>query len=280
MSVISEPETYEEAMESELFPQWRSAAQAEYDALMKNCTWELVPRQTNMKVLRNRWVFRVKYLANGEVDRFKARVVIKGFMQVYSVDYLEVYSPVVRLEALRVLLTLAAVWDYEVHQMDVTTAFLNGKIDVEAYIEQPEGFKVPGKEDWVCHVQKSLYDLKQAPRVWFQLLKSFLDEQGFKLLQSEACVAVKVINGQLVFIPLYVDDLIMFAPNMELINLMKQMFCERFEMKDLGELYYILGWEVAVNGPSSSINASAHCQCWNGLEWTNGMGVRRRVQQT
>lgn len=128
-------------MDSEWFPQWRSAAQAEYDALMKNCTWELVPRQTNMKVLRNRWVFRVKYLANGEVDRFKARLVIKGFMQVYGVDYLEVYSPVVRLETLRVLLTLAAVWDYEVHQMDVTTAFLNGKSDVEVYMEQPEGFK-------------------------------------------------------------------------------------------------------------------------------------------
>lgn len=270
-------------MDSEWFPQWRSAAQAEYDALMKNCTWELVPRQTNMKVLRNRWVFRVKYLANGEVDRFKARLVIKGFMQVYGVDYLEVYSPVVRLETLRVLLTLAAVWDYEVHQMDVTTAFLNGKSDVEVYMEQPEGFQVPGKEDWVCRLQKSLYGLKQAPRVWFQLLKSFLEEQGFTLLKSEACVAVKVTDGQLVFIPLYVDDLILVAPNMELINQMKQMFCERFEMKDLGELHYILGWEVTRNRSERTIfiiNASTHRQCWNGLEWTNAMGARRRVQQT
>uniref|UniRef100_H3G7U2 Reverse transcriptase Ty1/copia-type domain-containing protein n=1 Tax=Phytophthora ramorum TaxID=164328 RepID=H3G7U2_PHYRM len=101
------------------------------------------------------------------------------FMQVYGIDYLEVYSPVVRLESLRVLLTLAAVWDYEVHQMDVTTAFLNGKIDVEVFMEQPEGFEVPGKENWVCRLLKSLYGLKQAPRVWFQLLKSFLEEQGF-----------------------------------------------------------------------------------------------------
>jgi hypothetical protein len=143
MSAINEPENYGQAMESEASVPWREAAQKEYDALIKNSTWELVPGQKHMKVLRNRWVFRVKYLANGEVDRFKARLVIKGFMQVYGVDYPEAYSSVVRLETLRVLLTLAAVWDYEIHQMDVTTAFLNGKIDVEVYMEQPEGFEVP-----------------------------------------------------------------------------------------------------------------------------------------
>ncbi|OWY90086.1 polyprotein, partial [Phytophthora megakarya] len=159
---------------------------------------------------------------------------------VYGVDYFEVYSPVVRLETLRVLLTLAAVWDYDVHQMDVTTAFLNGKIDVEVFMEQPEGFQVRGKETWS-------YGLKQAPRVWFQLLKTFLEKQGFSMLKSETCVAVKVIEGNLVFIPLYVDDLILFAPTMKLINQMKQTFFERFEMKDLGELHYILGWEVTRN---------------------------------
>ncbi|KAE9276996.1 hypothetical protein PR003_g28907 [Phytophthora rubi] len=165
----------------------------------------------------------------------------------------DVPSPVVRLESLRVLLTLAAVWDYEVHQMDVTTAFLNDKIDVEVYMGQPEGFKVPGKENWVCRLLKSLYGLKQAPRVWFQLLKAFLEEQGFALLKSEACVAVKVIDGQLVFIPSYMDDLILFAPNIKLINEMKRIFIERFEMKDLGELHYILGWEVTRNRQERTI---------------------------
>jgi len=105
----------------------------------------------------------------------------------------------------------------------------------------------------VCRLLKSLYGLKQAPRVWFQLLKSFLEEQGFTLLQSEVCVAVKIIDGQLVFIPLYVDDLILFAPNMKLINEMKKMFFERFEMKDLGELHYILGWEVTRNRSERTI---------------------------
>ncbi|OWY96660.1 putative mitochondrial protein [Phytophthora megakarya] len=200
MSVVKEPDSYDEAMNSAHLMKWRSAVAAEYESLLQNKTWELV----------------------------------------YGVDYLEVYSPVVRLDTLRVLLTVAAVWDYEVDQMDVTTAFLNGKIDVKIFMEQPEGFQVWGKETWVCHLLKSLYGLKQAPRVWFQLLKTFLEKQGFSMLKSETCVAVKVIEGNLVFIPLYVDDLILFAPTMTLITQMKQMFFECFEMKDLGELHYIL----------------------------------------
>ncbi|POM66569.1 Integrase catalytic core protein [Phytophthora palmivora] len=227
-----EPDTFGDAMESVHSMQWNNAADDEFDSLMKNDTWELVPREKHTNVLQNRWIFRVKYHANGAIKRFKARLVIKGFSQIYGIDYLEVCSPVVRLETLRVLLTLAAVWDYEVHQMDVTTAFLIGAIDVVVYMEQPEGYKVKGKANWVCRLKKSLYGLKQAP------------QQSFTMLQSEACVAVKVIDGQLVFIPLYVDGLILFAPSMELINEMKKMFEDRFAMKDLGELHYILGWEI------------------------------------
>ncbi|OWZ23340.1 LOW QUALITY PROTEIN: Retrotransposon protein, Ty1-Copia subclass [Phytophthora megakarya] len=207
MSVVTEPETFQEAMQSDEHVHWQRAAQDEYRALMITQTWVLVPREKRMK---NTMRFCVKYIANGYVKRDKARLVIKGIMQIYGVDYLEVYSPVVRLETLRVLLTLAAVWNYEIHQMDVT-AFLNGNIDVEVYMEQAERFKVQGKED--C-----------TPRVWFQLLNSFLLEQGFTILELEGCVAVKVIDNQLVLIPLYVDDLILFAPTMQLLNDMKRMF--------------------------------------------------------
>ncbi|GMF29104.1 unnamed protein product [Phytophthora fragariaefolia] len=159
----------------------------------------------------------------------------------------------VRLETLRVLLTLAAIWDYDIHQMDVTTAFLNGEIDVEVFMEQPKGYVVQGKETWVCHLLKSLYRLKQAPRVWFQLLKSFLVEQGFTMLRSEACVAVKLIDCQLVIIPLYVDDLILFAPTVNLVNKMKEISRSRFKMKDLGELHYILDWELTRNREERTI---------------------------
>ncbi|POM58513.1 LOW QUALITY PROTEIN: Integrase catalytic core protein [Phytophthora palmivora] len=231
-------------MTGEYANEWLDDATTEYNALIRNGTWKLVPREPGMKVLRNRWIFRVKYLASGEIERFKARLVIKGFMQIYGIDYLEVYSPVVRLESIRVLLTLAAIWDYEVDQMDITTAFLNGDIDVEVYMEQPEGYAIEGKKTWVCLLQKSLYGLKQAPRVWFRLLKDYLQEEGYTLMNCEACVAVKAIDGHLMFISIYVDDLILFAPNKKLMKQLKQVLNKRFEMKDLEPIHFILGWEI------------------------------------
>ncbi|KAE8902249.1 Retrovirus-related Pol polyprotein from transposon TNT 1-94 [Phytophthora fragariae] len=151
------------------------------------------------------------------------------------------------------LLTLAAIWNYEVDQMDVTTAFLNGPIDGEVYMEQPKGYEEAGKEVWVCMLDKSLYGLKQAPRVWFRLLKDHLEKQGFTIMNCEACVAVKVIDGELVFISIYVDDLILFAPNKKLMKELKQMLHVRFEMKDLGPIHYILGREITRNRKERTI---------------------------
>lgn len=256
VSIITEPHTLDDALLSEYAVQWKDAADEEYRALMENCTWVLVPREKHMKVLKNRWLFRVKYTSEGDIERFKARLAVKGFMQIYGIDYLEVYSPVVRLDTLRALLTLAAVWDYEAHQMDVTAAFLNGAIDVEVFMEQPTGYVAEGKEDWVCFLKKSLYGLKQAPRVWFRLLKSYLEEQGFGLLSCEPCVAVKVVDGWLVFITIYADDQILFAPNLVMIQMLKDMLDVRFKMKDLGELHYILGWEIIRNRQDRTVFVS------------------------
>ncbi|KAE9308213.1 hypothetical protein PR003_g20800 [Phytophthora rubi] len=134
------------------------------------------------------------------------------------------------------------------------------------FMEQAEGFEVPDCEDCVCHLLRSLYGQKQAPHVWFELLKSVLEEQGFTLLRSEACVAIKVIDGQLVFIPLYVDELILFAPNMKLIKDMKKMFFKKFEMKDLGELHSILGWEITRNRSERTIFISQRKHATSVLE--------------
>uniref|UniRef100_H3G5D2 Reverse transcriptase Ty1/copia-type domain-containing protein n=1 Tax=Phytophthora ramorum TaxID=164328 RepID=H3G5D2_PHYRM len=134
----------------------------EYKSLMDNNTWVLVPRPRGRKILSNRWVFVVKYTGTGHIDRFKARLVIKGFLQEYGIDYNEIFSPVIRMEVLRLLLTIAALLDFEIHQMDVKTVFLNGTLEEEIYMAQPEGFKVPGKEHLVCKLLRSLYGLKQA----------------------------------------------------------------------------------------------------------------------
>ncbi|KAH9117793.1 hypothetical protein AeMF1_008721, partial [Aphanomyces euteiches] len=136
-----------------------SAAEDEFRSLISNRTYDLVRRDSSQKVLPCRWVFRLK---PGGI--YKARLVVKGFMQEHGVDYTEIFAPVVRLEVLRLLFTLVAVYDLECHQMDVKTAFLNGKIDCLIFMEQPPGSFVSSKSrrDYVCRLKKSLYGLKQA----------------------------------------------------------------------------------------------------------------------
>ena len=146
---------------------------------MKNETWTLVPRPQNTNVVGNRWVFKVKHKADGSIDRFKARLVAQGFTQTQGVDYGEVFSPVARLAAIRSLLALANAHNWEIHQMDVNTAFLNGKLDYEVYMEQPEGFVDPDKPDYVCKLSKSLYGLKQSARCWNSTLDTYLKANGY-----------------------------------------------------------------------------------------------------
>ncbi|GMF41455.1 unnamed protein product [Phytophthora fragariaefolia] len=168
---VAEPRTYREALRSDHAPEWRHAAQAECQCLIDNDTGKLAPQPRGRSVLGCLWVFVVKYDANGHIDRFKARLIITGFLQRYGIDYDEIFSPVIRMEVLRLLLTIPALLDYEIHQIDVKNAFLNGFIDIEIYMRQPEGFEVPGNENFVCNLVKSLYGLKQAPRVCVRLSK-------------------------------------------------------------------------------------------------------------
>ncbi len=176
---IQIPKTIEEAIDSEYSIQWIEATDNEYESLMKNKTWILAERPKDKKVLKCRWVFVIKYDENGAIERFKARLVIKGYEETYGIDYDEIFSPVLRFETLRFLLTLGAVKDYEIHQMDVKTAFLNGEIDKAIYMEQPKGYEKKGQEHLVCQLKKSLYGLKQAPRIWNQLLTKSLKAEGF-----------------------------------------------------------------------------------------------------
>ena len=247
------PRTFEEAMNSPEAPQWTQAAGSEYQSLMENNTWTLVEPPSNRKIMTSRWVWTVKYNGNGEIDRYKARLVIRGFMQEYGIDYNEIFAPVIRMEVLRLLLTLGALMDYEIHQMDVKTAFLNGDIDVDIYMRQPEGFVVGGKEHLVCKLNKSLYGLKQAPRVWYHTFSEFLESLKFKRIIKDRCVFVGNFSGQICFIAVYVDDLLIIAPSTELVTKIKDALKRRFKMSDLGEAAYILGWSIVRNREQRSI---------------------------
>jgi hypothetical protein len=163
---VKEPKTLKEAMESDHAVEWKAAADCEFRSLMENETWELMELPAGRKPISCKWVFKVKYGKDGLVDRFKGRLVARGFVQEYGVDYEETFSPVVKFSSIRTLLAFAVEKQMLVHQMDVITAFLNGRLEEEIYMEQPEGYVKPGTEHMVCKLKKSLYGLKQAPRCW------------------------------------------------------------------------------------------------------------------
>lgn len=244
-----DPTTWKEAMRRPDRDQWLAAAQAEYNSLLVNKTWELTPRLPSMKILPCRWVFRVK--ANGT---YKARVVVKGFLQQHGIDYDDIFAPVVRLEVLRLLFTLMSIHDLECHQMDVDTAFLNGTIDHEIYMSQPPGDLIdPASSDLVCRLRRSLYGLKQAPYLWYFTFVEFMTSQGYTRLHKDRCVFLKTTESSFTIVSLYVDDLLIFAPTLALVDTMKSALSARFSMKDLGPVSDILGWEVVRDRASRSV---------------------------
>ena len=181
----------------------------------------------------------MKCRSTGSVERFKARLVAKGYAQKPGIDFSETFAPVVRLNTLRSLLAYAVQNKMLIHQMDVNTAFSNGHLKDEVYMEQPPGYVSEGQEDLVCYLQRSLYGLKQAARCWNTTFCEYLRELGFTQLQSDCCVFK--MNEPLILIALYVDDIILIADNDDVMNKIKKDLMPRFSMKDMGPLHHILG---------------------------------------
>jgi ATP-binding cassette subfamily B (MDR/TAP) protein 1 len=203
----SEPECFSEAIKDENKKEWNKAMQEEMDSLYKNHTYELVKLPKGKKVLKNKWVYRIKQEEHTSHPRYKARLVVKGFSQRKGIDFGKIFSPVVKMTSIRMILGMAASLNLEVEQMDVKTAFLHGELEEEIYIEQPEGFLVKGKEDYVCKLKKSLYGLKQAPRQWYMKFEFVMGEQGYKRCSSDHCVFIKRFSGDdYIILLLYVDD--------------------------------------------------------------------------
>lgn len=152
-------------------PKWKHAMIEEYQALMRNKTWDLVPLPAGKQPIGSKWVFRMKYNADGSLNRHKARLVEKGFHQVPGFDFSETFSPVVKPITIRVVLSHALTCGWPIRQLDINNAFLNGIIHEEVFMQQPEGFQQGGSHI-VCKLNKSLYGLRQAPHAWFDKLTS------------------------------------------------------------------------------------------------------------
>lgn len=240
-----EPECYAEAVEDEHKEEWIEAMQDEMKSLHENNTFELVKLPKGKRALTNKWVYRVKQEEHSSRPRYKARLVVKGFNQRKGIDFDEIFSPVVKMSSIRVVLGLAASLDLEVEQMDVKTAFLHGELEEEIYMEQPEGFEVKGKEDYVCKLKKSLYGLKQAPRQWYKKFESVMGEQGYRKTTSDHCVFFqKFSDGDFIILLLYVDDMLIIGKNASRINQLKKQLSKSFAMKDLGPAKQILGIRI------------------------------------
>ncbi|GJZ27029.1 zinc finger, CCHC-type containing protein [Tanacetum coccineum] len=217
----------------------------EIGSIMENNTWVLSDLPPGCKPLGCKWIFKRKMKVDGTIDKFKARLVIQGFRQKEGIDYFDTYAPVARITTIRLLLALAAIHNLVIHQMDVKTAFLNGDLDEEVYMKQPEGFVMPGNEHKVCKLVKSLYGLKQAPKQWHQKFDEVVLSSGFHLNQSDKCVYSKFDkSGKGVIICLYVDDMLIFGTDQNQVDKTKKFLSSRFSMKDMGEADVILGIKI------------------------------------
>jgi hypothetical protein len=216
----------------------------EFDALLKNQTWTLVPPHPNQNVVGCKWVFRIKRHADGSIERYKARLVAKGFHQQPGIDYDETYSPVIKPTTVRTVLSIAISAGWSVQQIDIQNAFLHGTLSEDVFMTQPPGFQHPQFLNHVCKLQKAIYGLKQAPRAWFSRLSSRLIALGFHSSKSDTSLFIcRTLTSQFMFSFMWmilssqvhqIRPLTLFCPISSLTLLLKH----------LGPLKFFLGIEV------------------------------------
>ncbi|CAN1749024.1 Retrovirus-related Pol polyprotein from transposon TNT 1-94 [Linum perenne] len=250
---LSEPCTYSQAVKHN---GWQQAMKSEYDALMRNGTWLLVPCPTNANIVGCKWIYRIKRHSNGTFQRYKARLVAQGYSQEAGVDYTDTFSPVVKPTTIRLVLSIALSKGWSLRQLDINNAFLNGDLTEEVYMRQPKGFEHPHKPDHVCRLRKAIYGLKQAPRAWFTKLKTFLLTQGFRGCRSDTSLFVQILPTHITYILVYVDDLIITGSNDSYLQTFINRLDQAFALKDLGKLHHFLGLEIVHEGKAMHLSQS------------------------
>ncbi|KAK9200145.1 hypothetical protein WN944_015341 [Citrus x changshan-huyou] len=252
------PSTYREAVSNPESIQWKKAMNEEMQSLHKNETWELVTLPKEKKTIGCKWVYAKKegFPRKNEI-RYKVRLVAKGYAQKEGIDYNEVFSPVVKHSSIRILLAMVAQFDIELVQLDVKTAFLHGDLEEEIYMTQPDGYKVAGKENWVCKLTKSLYGLKQSPKQWYKRFDQFMKGQRYIRNKLDHCVYFrKLQEGSFIYLLLYVDDMLIASKSKDEIEKLKTQLNQEFEMKDLGEAKKILGMEICRDRARGKVSLS------------------------
>ena len=239
---------------------------AEIAALEANNTWTLTPLPPNKKSIGCKWVYKIKYKADGSIERYKARLVAKGFTQKEGIDYFETFSPVAKMVSVKVLLAVTTIKGWFLSQLDVNNAFLHGDLDEEVYMALPQGFH--SQEEVVCKLNKSIYGLKQASRQWFAKFSSTLIQLGFTQSKADYSLFTRRHDDIFMILLVYVDDVLIACNDKAEVDKFKVMLDDKFKLKDLGNLKYFLGLEVA-----RSEKGIALCQRKYTLELLNDAGL-------
>ena len=238
----SDPIAFDEAIKDS---KWRKAMDAEIEAIERNHTWELMELPEGEKTVGVKWIYRTKLNEKGEVDKFKARLVAKGYTQKYGIDYSKVFAPVARHDTIRMIISLAAMNEWIVFQLDVKSAFLHGELVEQVFVDQPPGYVKKGSKHMVYKLKRALYGLKQAPRSWYNRIDTYFSKAGFHKSPYEHTLYIKTgEKGNLLIVCLYVDDLIFTGNDEGMLRTFKQSIMKEFEMTDLGKMKYFLGIEV------------------------------------
>lgn len=249
---ILEPTSYNEVESNPNAKQWEEAMDREYASLLENNTWQRAELPSGRKAIGCKWVFKVKYDKDGLVEKFKARLVAKGFSQKEGIDYKDTFAPVAKMTTIRFVMAIAAHFDMEIHQLDAVTAFLNGDLHEEIYMEQPEGYDDGSGR--CLRLIKSLYGLKQSGREWYNKIHMLLIDTGFTRSKSDYSF-YSGTDGKS-FILLYVDDILLFATDLSLINSLKAKLMAGFKMTDAGEAHYCIGLEITRDRAAKTITLS------------------------
>ena len=235
---------------------WKEAMQLEIDALLKNGTWDLVPPPSDRNIITNKWVLTKKFDAHGVLLRLKARLVARGFSQVQGIDFNDTFAPTLKVVPLRLIFAISAGLNLELHHLDIETTFLHGDLDEEIYMEQPPYFIDPKHPYDVCKLKKSLYGLKQSPRMWHLKLHTYLESIGFTRLQAEPNLYIRKEGNVFVILGVYVDDLPIASNSIRAMKKTIAQLKDKFPVKDLGPLEYCLGIKITRNRTEGTLTLS------------------------
>ena len=252
-----DPLTADEALAGPDAELWRKAMDEEMQSLLENKTWTLEELPPGVLPIPVKWVFKIKRDGQGNIERYKARLVAKGFKQRAGIDFNEVFAPVSKHITLRALLGLVATENWELHHLDIKTAFLNGTLEESIYMVQPPGYE-QGGVNIVCHLQKSLYGLKQAPRAWHTRLTAELNKMGFESSNADPSLFYRRVDGVLIFLLVYVDDILIASSKISLVNEAKAGLKKEFDVRDLGAASYFLGMVIERDRQAGTVKLSQH----------------------